>query len=228
MAIAGTRGVAARVEREPCRVNKVLAAHGMTVCDRSYAALLFAVNRAVMQASNVVVRQAYGDFAPDPEANRFPKMALPDPTKRFKPLWDEFCKSRNRGEDRARRSLHFFESLIEHVGSDDMRAVTEEHLLSWRDKLQASGLSRQTVKEGYFAAVKSFFRWAKRQKKLPVDPSAEVIIEMADDGKNMRGLTNEEARAILAASLGPFDGTVKANKYRRFSASNPAEREGNS
>ena len=30
------------------RVNDVLAAHGMTVCDRSYNAILFAVNRAVM------------------------------------------------------------------------------------------------------------------------------------------------------------------------------------
>ena len=30
--------------------------------------------------------------------------------------------------------------MIEHVGTDDMRSVTEEHLLKWRDKLQESGL----------------------------------------------------------------------------------------
>ena len=37
----------------------------------------------------------------------------------------------------------------------------------------------------------------------------------------------EMSDAALAASIGAI-GTVKANRYRRFSASNPAERGGNS
>ena len=186
------------------RLDRHLAARGMTVCERTYYTLLYAVNRAIIQASEVVVRQAFGDYTPDPNASRFPKTVLPDPSKTFKALWKEYCKSKKASDEVANKKLHFFDAMIEHAGTDDMRLITEEHLLGLRDKLQASGLMRKTVKEGYFAHIKAFFAWAKRQKKLPTNPAAEVVVEMADDGKDMRGLTDAETRAILRAALGPF------------------------
>ncbi len=186
------------------RLDQHLAARGMTVCDRTYYTLLYAVNRAVIQASEVVVRQAFGDYTPDPNASRFPKTVLPDPSKTFKALWKEYCASKKTSEEVAKKKLHFFVAMIEHAGTDDMRLITEEHLLGLRDKLQASGLKRKTVKEGYFAHIKAFFAWTKRQKKLPANPAAEVVVEMADDEKDMRGLTDAETRAILRAARGPF------------------------
>ena len=196
------------------RVDDHLASRGITVCDRSRRTLLYAVNRAALQASEVVVRQAEGNYTPDPLANRFPVMLGPDPTKSFKALWAEYCKARNKDERKALRAQHFFNSMIEHVGTDDMRAVTEQHLLDWRDKLQASGkLTQQSIKEGYFAHVKAFFGWAKRQKRLPTDPSKEVFIEVAGDaGKDMRGFTDAEAELILGAALSCFKPSMKPDK----------------
>jgi hypothetical protein len=54
----------------------------------------------------------------------------------------------------------------------------------------ASELSPITVKDGHIATAKSFFRWAKRMKKLPVNPPAEVEVVISDKHvTEMRRLT---------------------------------------
>ncbi|MEH2524136.1 MULTISPECIES: hypothetical protein [Bradyrhizobium] len=53
-----------------------------------------------------------------------------------------------------------------------MARVTEQHLLDWRDALLASKLSPVTVKDGYVAAMKLFFGWSKRMKRLATNPAA--------------------------------------------------------
>jgi hypothetical protein len=63
-------------------IEEHLAKRGTQVCGRSFTMLLYAVNRAILQASEVVVRQVRGDYTPDPLANRFPKMVGPDPRLR--------------------------------------------------------------------------------------------------------------------------------------------------
>jgi hypothetical protein len=165
-------------------IEDFLTKRGIYVDRVSYVRLLYAVNDALLQAAEVVIRNGEGDFTEDPRANRFPKPErcglVVNEATRFATLWAAFCKDRKKSEYDADKALHFFESLITHVGGrDDMAAITEDDLLSWRDKLEASGLSQTTVKEGYFAHVKSFFRWAKRKKKLPSDPSTSISKTMA-------------------------------------------------
>jgi integrase len=198
------------------RVDELLAEKGIAVTQKSYDTLLFAVNRACHLAAETILREGEGDYTPDPEATKFPVFSslAPDPTKTFDALWKEYCNARNKDPEKVKKNRRFFERMIAHVGTDDMRAVTEEHLLSWREKLQKQpGLSQTTIKDGYFAAVKAFFKWAKRQKLLPIDPSAEVYIEVAnDDGKDMRGLTDEEAKTILGATLATFSPLMMQEK----------------
>ena len=79
--------------------------------------LLFAVNRAILQASEVAVRQVRGEYTPDPLANRCPFMLGPDPTKSFKALSAEYCKARNEDERKALRAQHFWDHLIVSLGA---------------------------------------------------------------------------------------------------------------
>ncbi len=61
-----------------------------------------------------------------------------------------------------------------------MSRVTEQHLLDWRDALLATKISPVTVRYGYIAAAQAFFGWAKRAKKLPYNPAAEVFVEVSE------------------------------------------------
>jgi hypothetical protein len=51
------------------------------------------------------------------------------------------------------------------------RQIVALMLLDWRDDLEKSELSPVTIRDGYLAATKSFFGWAKRKKRLPRGPS---------------------------------------------------------
>ena len=87
----------------------------------------------------------------------------------------------------------------------DLPPYSALHLISWRDHLQQTDLSPLTIRDGYIAAMKAFLGWAKRQHKLPLDPSADVFVEVSDkSNKKMRGFRLGEAQKILSATLAPF------------------------
>jgi integrase len=95
------------------------------------------------------------------------------------------------------------DGLVARIGTDDMSTVAEHHLAEWIDELKRSK-SRKTVKEGYAAALKSFFGWAKRNKKLPTNPAAEIFVEpTAQTPQKKRGFSDAEASLILSATLAP-------------------------
>lgn len=50
------------------------------------------------------------------------------------------------------------------------RQIVALMLLDWRDDLEKSELSPVAIRDGYLAATKSFFGWAKRKKRLPRGP----------------------------------------------------------
>jgi integrase len=58
--------------------------------------------------------------------------------------------------------------------------------------------------QAYAAALKSFFGWAKRNKKLPANPAAEIFVEpTAQTPQKKRGFSDAEASLILSATLAP-------------------------
>ncbi len=121
------------------------------------------------------MQNARKDYTPDDKvAARFPEYKPPKPAKRFDVLWAEFVDAKELAASPKKKWEPYFRQLIKRIGTDDMSRVTEQHLLDWRDALLASKASRRNVQFGYLAAVRAFFRWAKREKKLPTNPGAEV------------------------------------------------------
>jgi integrase len=157
------------------------------------------------QAAKQLLRNAQGDYRPDPNRDRFGEFARSANGTRFEVLWTEFVLNKKLSPATQKKWKPYFQVLIHRMNSDDMARTTERTLLDWRDDLEKSELSPVTIRDGYLAAAKSFFGWAKRKKRLPTNPSAEVFVEVPESaGRKMRGFNDDEASAILSATLAPF------------------------
>jgi integrase len=182
---------------------------GFHLVGERFEAFIRAYVAAKEHASGVLLRNAKGDYKPDPDATRYPKFEAPNSARNFDVLWQEFCTARAISASTLKKWEPYFAQLRKRVGSDDMGRVTEQHLLDWRDALLATKLSPITVRDGYIAAARSFFGWAKKMKKLPVNPAAEVFVEVSEKHETeMRGFTREESVKILSAALAPVDVTM--------------------
>ncbi len=182
-----------------------LQRRGIHLVGQRLESFLRAYVEAKQLATQTLLNNAKRDYTPDTHiTDRFPKFEPPNPAMKFDALWADFVKARKPAASTRKKWEPYFAQLIKRVGSDDMSRVTEQHLLDWRDSLLATKLTPVTVRYGYIAAAQAFFRWAKRAKKLPYDPSAEVFVEVTDkDETDMRGFDRQEAATILAAALAP-------------------------
>jgi integrase len=165
--------------------------------------------RAYVEAQEFALRtlmnNAGRNYTPDTEiTERFPKYEPPNPAKKFDALWAEFSGAKKLAASTRKKWEPYFAQLIKRAGTDDMSRVTEQHLLDWRDALLCTKLSRITVRDGYIAAARAFFGWAKKMKKLPYNPAAEVFVEVSEKHEtDMRGFNPKEAATILTAALAP-------------------------
>ncbi|MCK1417615.1 DUF6538 domain-containing protein [Bradyrhizobium sp. CW4] len=156
-------------------------------------------------AGQELLQNAKKDYTPnDKIAARFPEYKPPNPAKRFDVLWAEFVDAKELAASTKKKWEPYFRQLIKRIGTDDMSHVAEQHLLDWRDALLASKASRRNVKFGYIAAARAFFGWAKNEKKLTINPAAEVVVTLSEKKKKKKiGFDHVEAHTILAAALGP-------------------------
>jgi integrase len=188
-----------------------LRKRGILLVGDRLEAFVRAYVEAKERATRVLIRNAQRNYEPDKEAGHYPKFEPTKPKQPFDNLWTQFCEARKISPATRKKWEPYFKQLIRRVGTDDMSLVTEQHLLNWRDALLASKLSPITVRDGYIAAARSFFRWSKRMKRLPTDPSTEVFVEVSDKHETeMRGFTDKEAVVILAAALAPMSEAMTA------------------
>jgi site-specific recombinase XerD len=162
-------------------------------------------------ATKGLMQAAANNYKPlDKEAPYYPTFEPPKPEQLFDNLWLEFCAAKLLSAGTRKKWEPYFESLCKRIKSRDMSRVTEQHLLDWRDilllRVKSGEIDAISVKNGQIAAVKAFFRWAKRAKRLLTDPSVEVHVEASTkDKEKKRGFTDKEAATILSAALAPVN-----------------------
>ena len=185
------------------QVRAFLEGRNLTLAPTTFDAFVKEYLEAKTQAESVLARNARGDFSPDRSADRFPEWTPMSDEQRLPKLWEEFVADRQVSRSTRKKYKGILDGLVARIGTDDMSMVAEHHLSEWIDELKRSK-SRKTVKEGYAAALKSFFGWAKRNKKLPTNPAAEIFVEpTAQTPQKRRGFNDVEAGLILAATLAP-------------------------
>lgn len=192
-------------------VAKTLQNHGLTVDDHTHERLIEASARSVLQAIVQTLREADGDWRPDPDADRFPKLVLSTPpsaalapTVDIETFWRKASVGYADGTMRRWRAI--LDRFVASAGVTDMGMATTQHVETWRDATLAEGkVSARTFAHNDLTAIKTMFTRAVRARLLPFNPAKDVTVEEARKqlGREMRDYYDDEAALILSATLAP-------------------------
>ncbi len=107
-----------------------------------------------------------------------------------------------KGAATERRWKPCIAALTEFLKHDDARRLTRQDVIRWRDDLLLS-LAPKTVRDAHLTALKAILQWGIDLGRLPPqNAAASVKVRVrAKVQSRERGLTDEEAVAILKASV---------------------------
>lgn len=194
-------------------VDERLARSGLKVDEDTHHRLLVATNRALKQAAALYMRQMDGDWTPDPKADRFPSLRLPEPDKPVMPqkpavevedFWEKVSAGYSAGTQKRWRAI--LNRLLASAAITDLSLVTESHVEAWRDAALVSGkVTARTFANNDLTAIKTIFKRAVKRKLVSVNPAQNVTVEEAHKqvGKAMRDIYDEEAILVLTKTLQP-------------------------
>ena len=125
-------------------------------------------------------------------------------------LFEGYVRERQPAQATIKAWRRQLTAFVGFIGHSDATKVMPEDVIAWKGHLlnkagkEGTGLSAKTVGETYLSALKITFRWAVENRKLAENPAATARVRSAKRVyKRERGLTNDEARTILAATLTP-------------------------
>ncbi|PTS83278.1 hypothetical protein DBR17_08545 [Sphingomonas sp. HMWF008] len=125
-------------------------------------------------------------------------------------LFDGYVRERNPALATVKAWRRFISAFVTFVGYDDAARVKPEDVIAWKDHLlhkagkDGTGLSAKTVGETYLSALKTTLRWAVENHKLAGNPAATARVRGPKRVYTReRGLSNDEAKMILTATLLP-------------------------
>lgn len=201
-----------RVNRHGRIVRDYLDRHGYRVDDESLLRIKRAAGEAMLQGREQLLRNAEGDYRPDPDAGRFPELKLtsqpepnsPEPVDRSSPLdvFDRYAKESSVGFATIKR----WRPIVAKVQKENPRLsdITPEWCIKWKDRLVARGLDNTTIREAYLASMRTLCNWAVSNRVIASNPFKDVTIKASKKGKiRQKGFYDSEADKILAASLVP-------------------------
>jgi integrase len=113
--------------------------------------------------------------------------------------------------------------LVAFLGHDSAKLVTPEDIVRFKDHRLASinprtgkPISGKTVKHSDLAGLKTLFGWAVSNRKLTANPATGITIKLGKPEKlRGKGLTEDEAKAILSAAL-KVAGVGRTDTARRW------------
>jgi integrase len=113
--------------------------------------------------------------------------------------------------------------LVTFLGHDSAKLVTPEDIVRFKDHRLASinprtgrTISGKTVKDSDLAGPRTLFGWAASNRKLTANPVTGITIKLGKPQKlRGKGLTEEEAKAILQAAL-KVTGEGRTDAARRW------------
>jgi integrase len=88
----------------------------------------------------------------------------------------------------------------EELAHADAGSVTDLNIIGWKDALVSSSLAPKTI-ANHLTIVRSFFRWASKNKRISANPAAEVEYKAKDDpNAGKLSFDDDDARSILLAA----------------------------
>lgn len=188
-------------------MDKVLSDEGLLPDTHSRLRLLEETHRVVLRAAEQKKRQAEGDYGPDPNAERFPKLDRDRPKPvtitSLLDLWERDHLANGGSAATPRDHRQKVKHFIGYLRHDDAHRVTPKDVSDWCDKLQhEDGLSAKTVADKYLAAIRAVFGVGVAKFKIASSPAARVRRKVPKrTTERPKGFTDEEAKAILSMAL---------------------------
>lgn len=171
-----------------------------------------AAHRFKQEVNGDPVRVLDGTFSPeqyrlDAERQRDRQISAP---VSILGLFESYIREREPAPATVKAWRRQVSAFIGFIGHDDATKLAPETVIAWKDHLlhkagkDGTGLSAKTVGETYLSALKATFRWALENRKISENPASTARVRGAKRiYTRERGLKNDEAMTILAATLLP-------------------------
>jgi integrase len=202
------------------KVETFLAGHTQKLDGDTRSAFLDVLELELPAAFGLLRRRAGGDFSPDERLPRFALASAHTPTRGQKlaglDCWQAFeawVKERQPAPATVDRWRSVFLRLNTHFDRRDVATITADDAVKWKDTLVTEKRSGQVANDIWITAAVTIFNWLKENRKISENPFAGVRVATAKKVKRReRAFTDEEWKRILAASLEPATGRLKAQK----------------
>jgi integrase len=181
----------------------VLARHGLEVTANSRLRLLQQVAEAALDAGWAMKRAAFGDYTPDPKANRFPPITgQPSaPGLTFEALFEHWRAETKPSPSTLGTWKPVLVSLRAHVESESVLRLTARDITAWKDKLVAQGRSPKTINDSYLACVKALLSHGVRNGIVKLNVAVGISVRAKRKaGEKPLPYEDKEVAALLALS----------------------------
>jgi len=158
---------------------------------------------------------------PEPLTHSAQPLASHQAVERSKPepisllvLFDRMAVERDFAPATIKRHRPIIEEVAREHG--DVRSITADWCVAWKDSLIARQLSARTVQHAYLAALKNLMGFAFANKMVPTNPLTGISVRVKARKRNRveRGFTDAEALLVLRSTLANFDGRLPPDQKR--------------
>ena len=209
-------------------VDRLLMEHGVGRVDApSREMLLEAFGRALRDAFENRMRNAEGDYSPDPKAGRFPALDLPATTDiagsagapapiakgrhslaALVEAWWKEAEAIGRKPSTHESYRNTMARFVAYLKHDDAKRVSRSDVVGFKDYRLASTdprtgrpISAKTLKDSDLAGLKTVFGWAVANGRLTSNPAEGVTLKIGKRRKlREKWFTDEEAVSLLSTA----------------------------
>lgn len=189
-------------------INAYLDRHGYRLDEPSMVLVRKAVADAVLQAKEHLLKLSRGDYRPDPDGDRFPAVDLTPmknksdipPKYQLLQVFDDFFAEKQQSPQTYKK----WKGLIKKAAVEvpDIRDLTGEWVVDWKDRLLKQGLSAVYVRDSHLACLRATCNWAKSNLRIKTNPLDGLSVAAPKKiTTRKKDFTPVEAATILKASL---------------------------
>jgi integrase len=180
--------------------RKFLADRGYILDQAQFTTFVKAFADASKLGAEQLLKNAGGDYTPDPRAQQFPKFE-PRKVGPELDLWATWDKYSPRLKPASRKRWRSVMRAVESRFGRDLATLSFEGLVSWRDELLGRKLHPTTISEVYLAAVRWILNRCVNDRKLLANVAFGIEVEKSKTPKlREREFTMEEVKLILRAT----------------------------
>ncbi|HEV2548055.1 MAG TPA: DUF6538 domain-containing protein [Stellaceae bacterium] len=188
-------------------VDNLLKTEGLVIDARSRERLDEAVLVNAIELTDKLIARAQGDYSPDEFLATIPEwQGVQAASKKqtegalISDLFEAWAAERRFAEKTRYSWDRIIKKLVVHLGHGDAAKIADTDIIRWKDTLVASALSPKTI-ENHLTIIRTFFRWASRNKRIASNPAAEVVYRAkCDPAKARVSYSDDDARLILSAA----------------------------